>query len=131
MKQIIKYQAHDGMEFPTEQECYAYETYVAMAEEVDRILPKKELNDTEFIQHSLDQVRQFTAFFAKLIERKHGSKYCKMFMENPQGYIGRYLDDSGDRIASKLFYRLQAIDNKGREWNQPYFANKANQKAVA
>lgn len=128
MRQITKFQANDGSEFLTEKECQDWEIFLLKAAAVDQILPKKELNSTEFIQHSPTQFHSFLVGIAKLIEVRHGHEYANMLLTNRHGYIGRYLDDSGDRVLGKLMYRLLSIDNKNREWQQVYFANEANKK---
>lgn len=128
MKQITKFQANDGSEFLTEKECQDWEAYLLVAAAVDQILPKKELNSTEFIQHSPTQVQGFLTGMAQLVKMRHGQKYADMLIDNRHGFIGRYIDDSGDRVLGKLMYRLLSIDFKCREWQQIYFANEANKK---
>lgn len=128
MKQITKYQANDGTEFLTEKECQDWETYLFKAAEVDRILPKKELGSTEFIQHSATQFHAFLTGIARLIEMRHGTKYADMLLNNRHGFIGRYIDDSGDKVLGQLMYRLLSIDSQNREWQQIYFANRADKR---
>jgi hypothetical protein len=44
-----------------------------------------------------------------------------------QGIIGRYLDDSGSG-AYKYWNRFMCIDEKYREWEQPYYAINAEKE---
>lgn len=75
-----------------------------------------------YIQHTPDVVEEVQSAFIELCVKEgvlpekflHGKVHR-------QGIIGRYLDDSGSGTY-KYWYRFMCIDEKYREWEQPYYA---------
>lgn len=41
---------------------------------------------------------------------------------HPMSVAGRFMDDGAPEPLARAWGRLQRIDDKGREWEQPYFA---------
>jgi hypothetical protein len=75
-----------------------------------------------YIQHTPEVVEEVQLAFIELCVK--GGILPEKFLEGKvhrQGVIGRYLDDSGSG-AYKYWYRLMCIDEKYREWEQPYYA---------
>ena len=73
-----------------------------------------------YIQHIPEIVEEAQSAFIELCvqERVLPEKFLQGKVHR-QGIIGRYLDDGS---FSKHWYRFMCIDEKYREWEQPYFA---------
>jgi hypothetical protein len=75
-----------------------------------------------YIQHIPEMVEEAQRSFIELCVQE--GILDKKFLSGKvqrQGAIGRYLDDSGSGIY-KNWYRFMCIDEKYREWQQPYYA---------
>ena len=75
-----------------------------------------------YIQHIPEMVEESQRSFIEFCVQE--GILDKKFLDGKvhrQGIIGRYLDDSGT-LAYKYWYRFMCIDEKYREWSQPYFA---------
>jgi len=75
-----------------------------------------------YIQHIPEMIEEAQNTFIELCVQK--GILDKKFLDGKvhrQGIIGRYLDDSGT-LAYKYWYRFMCIDEKYREWEQPYYA---------
>ena len=73
-----------------------------------------------YIQHTPEIVEEAQEAFIELCVQE--SVLPEKFLQGKvhrQGIIGRYLDDGS---FSKHWYRFMCIDEKYREWEQPYFA---------
>ena len=49
---------------------------------------------------------------------------------HPRSWAGRFFDDSGGPLAD-AWARLSRIDERGREWQQPYYVDHPNPEAKA
>lgn len=70
---------------------------------------------------------------AKLQLTDYGNKMLKINPPASFGWIGRYFDDGGHNCLYEAWSRLRCIDEKGREWGQPYYAlnpEKGEQKSL-
>ena len=75
-----------------------------------------------YIQHIPEMVEEAQRSFIELCVQE--GALDKKFLSGKvhrQGIIGRYLDDSGFGIY-KYWNRFMCIDEKYREWEQPYYA---------
>jgi hypothetical protein len=75
-----------------------------------------------YIQHTPEIVEEVQAAFIELCVQE--GVLPEKFLQGKvhrQSIIGRYLDDSNS-IFYKHWYRFMCIDEKYREWQQPYFA---------
>lgn len=125
MKAIIKYQALDKTTFNTEEECVRYENLLNKVNKImSKIGDKVKDKSCEFgngggyIQHNKEIVKKAQTDITNL-----AIKELKLDKDYKFGsFIGRYIDDSGVNCIKEAYCRLQCIDNKGREWGQPYFA---------
>jgi len=75
-----------------------------------------------YIQHTPEVVEEVQATFIELCVKE--GVLPEKFLEGKihrQGIIGRYLDDSGSGTY-KYWHRFMCIDEKYREWEQPYYA---------
>lgn len=75
-----------------------------------------------YIQHTPEIIEEAQRVFIEICVQE-GILNDKFLKENVhrQGIIGRYLDDSGSG-AYKHWNRFMCIDEKYREWEQPYYA---------
>lgn len=93
------------------------------------VLPKS-INDLHadgkylmpYIQHIPEQVEFVQSEFLKLCAEVLGSGYYTDGKAHRQGIVGRYLDDSGNKILYSTWYRFMCIDDNYREWCQPFYA---------
>lgn len=75
-----------------------------------------------YIQHIPEMIEEAQSVFIELCVQE--GVLDKKFLSGKvhrQGIIGRYLDDSGSGIY-KYWNRFMCIDEKYREWEQPYYA---------
>lgn len=84
-----------------------------------------------YIQHIPHIIDKAQREFLDICYQITGSKIYLSETVNRQGIIGRYLDDSGDSILYKNWYRFMCIDDHYREWGQPYFAINLNEQEKA
>lgn len=75
-----------------------------------------------YIQHIPEVIKEVQENFIELCVEEGilPDKFLKGNVHR-QGIIGRYLDDSGSG-AYKYWNRFMCIDEKYREWEQPYYA---------
>lgn len=125
MKIINKYKALDDSIFNTEKECIKYEEILHEVNSILNNLPKIKDEDCKFtngegyIQHNPNIKKDLETDIVRL-----SNKYFKpkeLFVKFNY-YLGRVIDDSGMSCLNKLSYKLMCIDDKNREWGQPYFA---------
>lgn len=135
MKSITKFVATDGEEFKSESACKKYERLLVKIQKVELILGRKPKdsncnfsNGDGYVQHSKKDVLAFKSAIVELCR-----KYCKHEVFNyplkeiyPMGLGGRILDDSNSPIR-RPWNRLCCIDEKYREWGQPYYALHPNE----
>lgn len=86
-----------------------------------------ELNQTHgieatYIQHIPEDVEKAQSEFMILCSSVLKSDYYTKGKIHRQGIVGRFLDDSGNKILYKSWYRFMCIDDMYREWEQPYYA---------
>ncbi len=82
-----------------------------------------------YIQHIPHIVDKVQKEFLEFCYRVTNNKIYLSENIHRQGNIGRYLDDSGDSLLYKNWYRFMCIDGEYREWGQAYFAiNKSEQE---
>lgn len=81
----------------------------------------QDLGYPNYIQHIANDVDEVQNKFVELIDSTLGTNYTGKEI-NRLGIIGRVLDDSGHKELYQNWYRFMCIDQKYREWSQPYFA---------
>lgn len=117
-------------------------------DEIMKILPPnfRELgisNDPgcpSYIQHIAEDVEEAQNLFIQLVDETLGTNYSGKEIHR-RGIIGRIIDDSGNKELYESWNRFMRIDDKYREWEQPYYAiheqsksicvNKTNPKIIA
>jgi len=129
MQLIAKYQAKDGREFSDESSCAKHEQLLDKVEYIlDRYLGRKQHPSVEsnkgYFQHEASSVKaawKETIELARPLFKSFNWANASSEEIHPMGVIGRIIDDSNSPIG-KLHYRFMCIDDKYREWQQPYFA---------
>jgi hypothetical protein len=129
MKAVTKFKSDNGRLFDTEEEARKSDALFAAQNEVSKLLLQAVdrscdfSNGGGFIQHSKQDIDAFTAGIRNLIVMEFGDKgeTLRAFDVQPNGFVGRYLDDSGSNTY-RLWCRLRNIDSELREWGQGYYA---------
>lgn len=134
MKVITKFCADDGREFATEIECLDYESLCDEIAVLMKPLPPSNIEGDGFIQQDGALVLTIQRRLVMIYERLHSKDKHTEWARNaivPAGMtlIGRYIDDSDCRPLHKAWYRLQCMDQKFREYSQPYYAILADKAA--
>ena len=144
MRSVTRYQANDGSEWDTAEKAHKRD---AMSSAVDsamcllRDVPS-ELNWEGFVQQDPETIREVKRRLFEIAnvhgvlkwwidsQQKEHSKTENDLAQNchPSWFVR--LLDGGSRPLGIAYGRLCAIDEHGREWNQPYYANNPPKGAV-
>lgn len=121
------YQSKSGRTFEYPEDAQKEDRFV---DEVDAILAPfrdKDIQPGEFVQRTEQQVNNLINQTYRLLVRYYGtnSEIPEKWKKDPRGIVGRYLDD-GDSPAYPIVGIIWAIDNRNRQWQQPYYALAAN-----
>lgn len=124
------YKANDGKIFNHKNDCEKYEFKMNQIEKIMQNLPQEPdscnfRNGGGYLQHDPEIVKKAMIEILKLSEIDFKEDKEKIF-ENPFSYrqsyyIGRVMTD-GNNICWSAWCRFLSMDNKYREWGQPYFA---------
>lgn len=125
MKEV--FQANNGKVFDDEADARHEDRFI---EEVNLVLKPfrdSDIKPGEFVQRTEQQVNSLIAETGRILTRYYGanSEIPKLWKQEPRGFVGRYLDD-GNSPAYSIYGILLSIDNKNRQWQQPYYALAAN-----
>jgi hypothetical protein len=125
MKAVFR--ANNGKVFEDEADARHEDRFI---EEVRILLEPFEdvsIKPGEFVQRNSEQVQSLIDKTYRLLLRYYGasSEIPKLWKQEPRGFVGRYLDD-GNSPAYSIYGILLSIDNKNRQWQQPYYALEAN-----
>lgn len=129
MEKILMFKSNDGELFKTKQKCENHETKINKIKKVMSTLnelPKKNncnfANGDGFVRQNIEVVCKAMIDIVNIA----GIKKHPDFISNPfncrRGSIGRYIDDSGNSILYRAWYRFMCMDDECREWGQPYYA---------
>ncbi len=134
MQTITKYKANDGCEFKNEHDALKRDQLVA---EIDAVMapinPAPKCRDHQYAQHDPKVVIACRVAILKLCAREFPSfeifRHQPPEEVHPRSIAGRILDDNRGPLSS-AWYRFMLIDDKGREWEQPYYAANTPADAV-
>lgn len=133
MKTVIRYQAVDGSVFDSQEQAASRDTLVAECILVEAIIgPRPKLHSEEFVQHDSESAQRFVKALVALA-RKHTAwwdgwaRVGEDTFVHPGSIVGRIIDDSDLGPLHRLWYRYYCMDHLWREWDQPFFANKARE----
>ena len=134
MRKIQRFQAKDGSEFKTEDECIAYEKLCDEVTKVMKTLPPipeddgcKFANGGGYIQHDAGKLE-----IARVAILKIGQRFIKdpswlqQTIDNPtidRSWASRLISEACPSPVKDAWGRFRCIDKQNREWGQPYYAN--------
>ena len=133
MEKIIKFKAIDGKEFTSETECLNYELLIKRVDEIMALLPPTPKDDgcsfangDGYIKHEKTELRNVQVKLLKICKEYIDHKWIQQTIDDENihpSYVGRLLGDYGITPLNDAWYRFICVDNQGREWGQPYYAN--------
>lgn len=146
---VTRFQAADGAEFQTEDDCLAYEVLCAELAGLELLLePRPEIpgytNGYGYVQHDRASVFSFQLGLVRILSRAYAKElaaagnglqqhfdYATACVA-PAGrtFLARLVDDAGPGALRRAWHRLACIDAKYREWGQPYYAIEQRPDAV-
>jgi len=124
MKEVIRYEALDGLIFVEKQKCIEYDELIRLCWTIEKQLkpvPKddgcKFANGGGYIQQEQGIKEKIKGQIEKLAITRN------IVNRDSIGMLGRYLSDSTiNKPLNHIYYRIQSIDSLDREWGQAYFA---------
>jgi hypothetical protein len=131
MEQVKMYKTNDGRLFATEQEAVEHEAKLKSVKELYKLLKPIPENDGcrfanghGFVQQDPIAVQEFKRK-VMLMGAAHHEKMVEWAKNpidvHPQSIVGRILSDC-DSVLYKAWSRVMCMDDKYREWGQPYYA---------
>lgn len=143
MKPVIMYEARDGSRWKLEEEAVSRDALVDECHATEQIIGPRptDTKHGEFVQHDRAKGEAFHIAMVRLA-RKHTAWWdgwakwdakgpWKETDVHPGSIVGRIIDDSDLTPLNRLWYRFNCMDQFYREWDQPYFANKAREAVPA
>jgi hypothetical protein len=131
MKAIRKYQAEDGSEFNSEADCIAYEALCAEIDEVMATLPPRPNDDGcgfsnghGYLQHDRVQFIRARTALLHIANRLMPHKWFEQALADETihaSWAGRLISEMS-RPLDRAWSRFMCIDDRLREWGQPYYA---------
>ena len=131
MKQITMYETKDGKKFDNLESAKKYESLCSQMSLLTVMLPQVPdridfTNGYGYLQWLDEDVETVKLTVAKNAAKYLGSDLINKLIENgelsPSGIIGRILSDANIPVLYNMWLRIMCIDDKFREWGQPYFA---------
>jgi len=123
-KAVTQYETFDGKVFSDENAAEQWERNTNKANAIISMFPNNgHLSSGDFYQLSRDLISTARIKLADALTRGgFDDEMIKAFRDNTSDVIGRYLDDGGSTYY-KAWWLFSCIDNQGRMFNQPFFAN--------
>lgn len=130
-KKITMYEANDGTRFDCLDRAREHD---ALCSEVAKVLERLQpVPADDFGNSQRGYVQQDPVLVldvkVRLVEIAAGigMRWFKEHLDeaadiHPMSAAGRFMDDGAPEPLARAWGRLQRIDDKGREWEQPYFA---------
>lgn len=132
MQQITKYQAIDGMEFNSENQCRDYEELIDLVNKIMSALnplPKDAgcdfSNGHSFVQQSASTFKLVKSNLLAVIKRFIDHRWVQQTIDDNTvhlSFVGRLVGEGNLHPLSNAWKRLSCIDKEYREWGQQYFA---------
>jgi hypothetical protein len=130
---VTRYEANDGSLFESETEATAHDAYLEEVKVVEAMLPARPDDGSQFengagyLQHTPEKVREFKRAVLMLAAKDDPDSEFIEWAREPDrirgmGIVGRSIDDGCDRYVGRLWHRVRCMDDRCREWGQPYFA---------
>jgi hypothetical protein len=141
MEKVIRYKANDGSEWDSAGPCEARDEMIREVDAAMKLL-KPTPNDCNwkgYVQQSEAAVTQCKELLYAIAnregvlkwwidgqKREHGKTDSDFIYRVHASWFGRMLDGGHEPLGS-AYGRLCSIDDKFREWNQPYYASHPEQ----
>jgi len=129
---VQRFQTKDGLEFKDAAKAERHERLISECEAITAPLgPIPKLKDGQSKVHDLETFRRVRAEMVRLAARemRHPEWKILAFEDCQHGIIGRYLDD-GNSTLYGFWGRLMCFDNRGHEFDQPYYAIESIKKGI-
>jgi hypothetical protein len=132
MEVVTRYIAFDGKEFTGIADCMQYEANCVMAENIMRGIPDVArgydfANGGGYIQHDLRDLlktrNEFLEFCRRFTKHKWLQETIDKGWNAHSSWVGRILEECLPHSICRHWYRFYCIDNDGREWGDPFYAN--------
>lgn len=123
----IVYKANSGRVFEHIEDAEKEDRFVAEVDALLKPFRDSKIGPGEFVQRNKEMVHALIDKTHRLLVRYYGttSEIPRRWQEDPRGFVGRLLDDA-DSPAYPIVGVIWSIDNRNRQWQQPYFALEAN-----
>lgn len=128
MKEISIYECNDGMRFDSREQALEYDVLLLKCSGIHSSIGRKvELQYNQYIQRDAEVVKKQWRVFCNIVADTIPS-CAKIAKECGDGirhrsHIGRIVSDYDIKCLNVLLWRFECIDEQGREYEQPYFAN--------
>ena len=128
MKKITIYECNDGTRFDSERQALEYDVLLSICNSINDVIGRKvELEYNQYVQRNAETVKKQWRVFCNIVA-EYISDYAQRAKECGNGtrhrsHIGRVISDYNINCLYSLYFRFECIDEKGREYQQPYFAN--------
>lgn len=128
MRTVTKYQANDGSEWDTVEQCEDHERLLERIEAINAILSDHPVdgNDDVGVQHDPMKVALFVTQLKELAAEECPQYAKEIILATSGNSIGGRILNDGNSPAWRLWYRWMCIDRNGREFGQPYYALQSN-----
>lgn len=141
MREITKYKAEDDSEFTSKESCLDHEVNCDVAASTMRHLDKNPSdsafsNGSGYIQHDPSKVITVRNLFLEFSKRYTDHNWIQQTIDGEDihiSYADRILGEVLPASIYRHWSRFSCIDDLGREWGQPFYANnpdKATQKQL-
>ena len=128
MKKITIYECNDGTRFDSEKQAMEYDVLLSICNSInDAIGREVKLEYNQYVQRNAEIVKKQWRVFCNIVA-EYIPDYAQQAKECGNGtrhhsHIGRVISDYNIKCLCNLYYRFECIDEQGREYQQPYFAN--------
>ncbi len=123
----VVFQANNGKVFDSQDQAEKEDGFIREINQIIDPFLKDDIESEKYIQRTYQQIDDLIHSVYKVLIKYYGesSETAKLWKQNPRGIVGRYFCDSNSP-AYNAYFLLESIDNKNRQWNQPYFAIQSN-----
>ena len=135
MKKITIYECNDGTRFDSEKQALEYDVLLSKCNSINDIIGcEVELQYDQYVQRNAETVKKQWRMFCNIVaecipDYAQRAKECGNGTRH-RSHIGR-ISDYNIKCLYSLYYRFECIDEQGREYQQPYFANGHQNEATS
>lgn len=128
MKKTTIYECNDGTRFDSEKQALEYDALLSKCNSINDVIGHKVgLEYDQYVQRNAETVKKQWRVFCNIVAEyipdcAQIAKECGNGTRH-RSHIGRVIDDYNIKCLYNLYYRFECIDEQGREYQQPYFAN--------